>query len=48
MKSIAKLNAIKERMQSSVNIREGNKDDRKIRVVVGMATCGIAAGRGRF
>ena len=41
MKSLAELQAIKERMQAKVNIREGGD---KVRVVVGMATCGIAAG----
>ena len=41
MKSLAELQAIKERMQSKVILREGAND---IRVVVGMATCGIAAG----
>ncbi len=41
MKSLAELQAIKERMKSKVVLREGTSD---IRVVVGMATCGIAAG----
>ena len=41
MKSLAELAAIKEKMQSKVVIREGGSDTR---VVVGMATCGIAAG----
>ena len=41
MKSLAELAAIKEKMQSKVVLREGSGD---IRVVVGMATCGIAAG----
>ena len=41
MKSLAELAAIKEKMQSKVVLREGSSD---IRVVVGMATCGIAAG----
>ena len=41
MKSLAELAAIRERMQSKVVIREGSA---AIRVVVGMATCGIAAG----
>ena len=42
MKSLEELKAIRDRVRSSVNLRE-NKSD-KIRVVVGMATCGIAAG----
>ncbi|MGN0464564.1 MAG: (2Fe-2S) ferredoxin domain-containing protein [Acutalibacteraceae bacterium] len=41
MKSLAELAAIKEKMQNKVIMREGTGD---IRVVVGMATCGIAAG----
>ena len=41
MKSLAELAAIRERMQSKVVIREGAASTR---VVVGMATCGIAAG----
>ena len=41
MKSLAELLAIKERMQSKVVLREGTGE---VRVVVGMATCGIAAG----
>ncbi len=42
MKSLAELQAIRERMQGTVGLRGDNTD--KIRVVVGMATCGIAAG----
>ena len=41
MKSLAELAAIREKMQSKVNIREGNAT---MKVVVGMATCGISAG----
>ena len=41
MKSLAELAAIRERMKDKVAIREGSG---AIRVVVGMATCGIAAG----
>lgn len=41
MKSLAELAAIREKMQNKVVMREGTGD---IRVVVGMATCGIAAG----
>ena len=42
MKSLEELAAIRERMQSQINIREKNENN--IRVLVGMATCGIAAG----
>ena len=41
MKSLAELAAIKARMQDKIAIREGSDS---VRVVVGMATCGIAAG----
>lgn len=41
MKSLAELKAIKEKVKGKVVIREGGEE---IRVVVGMATCGIAAG----
>ena len=41
MKSLAELQAIKDKMKDKVILREGAND---IRVVVGMATCGIAAG----
>ena len=41
MKSLAELQAIKEKMKSKIVLREGTGE---IRVVVGMATCGIAAG----
>lgn len=42
MKTLAELQAIRERMQSQVNLRA--EDHNHTRVVVGMATCGIAAG----
>ena len=42
MKSLEELKAIRDRMKSSVTLREEQGDN--IRVVVGMATCGIAAG----
>lgn len=42
MKSLEELKALRESMQAKMNLR---KDDAEtIRVVVGMATCGIAAG----
>jgi len=41
MKSVAELMAIKEKMQDKVSVRRGVTD---MRIVVGMATCGIAAG----
>ena len=41
MKTLAELQAIRERMKDSVTMRSGTGN---IRAVVGMATCGIAAG----
>ncbi len=41
MKSLAELQAIKEKMQNKVALREGSNE---IKIVVGMATCGISAG----
>ena len=41
MKSLAELQAIKDKMKNKIVLREGTGD---VRVVVGMATCGIAAG----
>ena len=41
MKSLAELQAIRDKMRDKVVLREGSND---VRIVVGMATCGIAAG----
>ncbi len=43
MKSIADIKAIRDRMQSQIIMRDNSGSD-EIRVVVGMATCGISAG----
>ena len=42
MKSIAELEAIKNKVLDNVNLRKEREDG--IRIVIGMATCGIAAG----
>ena len=41
MKSLAELAEIRAKMKDKIVLREGSSD---IRIVVGMATCGIAAG----
>ncbi len=41
MKSLAELQAIRDKAKANVTLR---KDDHAVRIVVGMATCGIAAG----
>ena len=42
MKSIAELEAIKNKVLDNVNLRKEREDG--VRIVIGMATCGIAAG----
>lgn len=42
MKSLEELRAIREKMQGQIGLR--SEDDTQTRVVVGMATCGIASG----
>ena len=42
MKSLAELAAIREKTKNEINMRKD--DETGIRIVVGMATCGIAAG----
>ena len=42
MKSLAELQAIRDKMRQQIDLRDSGDD--RIRVVVGMATCGIAAG----
>ena len=42
MKSLRELQAIRNKMKASVNTRDGAEG--KMRILVGMATCGIAAG----
>lgn len=43
MKSLAELQAIKAKMQNKVMLRSSDGEE-TTRIVVGMATCGIAAG----
>jgi NADP-reducing hydrogenase subunit HndB len=42
MKSIAELQALRDKAREKIAMRDGDQDG--IRVIVGMATCGIAAG----
>ena len=42
MKSLAELQAIRDKARTQINMRGENPD--AIRILVGMATCGIAAG----
>ena len=43
MKSLAELQAIREKTLNRINLRK-EEEGETIRVVIGMATCGIAAG----
>ena len=43
MKSLAELQAIREKTLNRINLRK-DEEGETIRVVIGMATCGIAAG----
>ena len=43
MKSLQELQAIRDKMKANISTTRDNADA-KVRVVVGMATCGIAAG----
>lgn len=42
MKSLEELKAIRDKAQANINLREENPN--AVRILVGMATCGIAAG----
>lgn len=42
MKTLEELKAIRDKMKKQMDLRESGEDT--VRVVVGMATCGIAAG----
>ena len=42
MKSLAELQALRDEMKNKMGVRHDDSDN--IRIVVGMATCGIAAG----
>ena len=43
MKSLAELQAIREKTLNRINLRKEDENE-VVRVVIGMATCGIAAG----
>ena len=49
IKSLDELKALRDKLKSSVSVREASDAVDNIKVIVGMATCGIAAGaRGTF
>ena len=44
MKSLAELEQIRNKMANKINVRNEAGEEGNTRIVVGMATCGIAAG----
>lgn len=44
MKTIAEINALRDKMQAQIINRDNSDSNAETRIVVGMATCGIAAG----
>lgn len=44
IKSLDELKAIRDKYKSTVDMRNSIDDENKIRIAVGMATCGIASG----
>lgn len=44
MKTIAEIKAIRDKMQAQIMNRDNSDENAETRIVVGMATCGIAAG----
>lgn len=44
MKSIAEINAIRDKMQSEILLRDNADQEQETQIIVGMGTTGIAAG----
>lgn len=44
IKSIEELKALREKLKGSIDVRNAGEAEGNIKVIVGMATCGIAAG----
>lgn len=44
IKSLDELKSLRDKLKTDINVRASGEIDSNIRVVVGMATCGIAAG----
>lgn len=44
MKSIEEIKAIRDKMQAQILNRDNTDEEKETRIVVGLATCGIAAG----
>lgn len=44
MKSIEEIKAIRDKMQAQILNRDNTDESKETRIVVGLATCGIAAG----
>ena len=48
MKTIADIKAIRDKMKPQIVLRDNMDAEQEIRIVVGMATCGISAGARPF
>jgi (2Fe-2S) ferredoxin len=44
IKSIEELKALRDKYKNNMDIREAGESEENIKVIIGMATCGIAAG----
>lgn len=44
IKSIEELKALREKLKGNIDVRNSGEAEGNIKVIVGMATCGIAAG----
>ena len=44
IKSLDELKALRDKLKTDINVRASGEIESNIRVIVGMATCGIAAG----
>lgn len=44
IKSIEELKALREQLKGNIDVRSAGEAENNIKVIVGMATCGIAAG----
>ena len=44
IKSLDELKALRDKLKTDINVRSSGEVESNVRVVVGMATCGIAAG----
>ncbi|MFZ5354364.1 MAG: (2Fe-2S) ferredoxin domain-containing protein [Bacillota bacterium] len=44
IKSLDELKALRDKLKGNIDVREAGEAENNIKIIVGMATCGIAAG----